>query len=84
MQDVGQCFASLLQSNSKVFWKKWNVHTRNNINMGNQSEHDNNFYEKLASDFRDKFIDLKHNDKLYSEFITKYDECIMSGIKFIL
>ena len=80
MLGVGQCFASLLHSNSKVFWTNWNVHTGNNINMGNQSEPDNNFYEKLASVFKDKFIDSKKKDKLYSEFITKYDECIMSGI----
>ena len=57
MLGVGQCFVSLLKSDSKVFWKKWNVDTGNNINMDNQSEPDNNFCEKLASAFKDKFID---------------------------
>ena len=79
MQGVDQCFVSLLQSNSRVFWKKWNLHIGNNINMGNQFEPDNNFCEKLVFAFKDKFIDSKHNDKLYFEFITKYDECIMNG-----
>ena len=35
--------------------------------------------KKLVFAFKDKFIDSKHNDKLYFEFITKYDECIMNG-----